>query len=383
MANITIKTAMLVEGTSYKSFAELCRELVLYNGVPVGTPTNPVGSRKAAILRELERYVEIERNPKINRNALVIKTVFATPKPQAAIRAGQSNIAKYMRPILCDMINKEYHDTCIIKYHKGLTVDLRYMPLGYIELYNAIYENKFNEIPRITNVERYAEYVMRKFINYIKDKLNYYSVNLNYDGVKFEKMAFYTVDLDFLDYADQKLYAECEKNAKEELEERTPPDIRVDYRKIPVMANEEYNERKKIIDPNYNPVYFIKAYVFEIDDTFTPNPQILNAKQLNQELINTLKRRRDILLNYKQSDEYAEIISEFAKGKLWGTKENTNPLLCSDKDVRQMLTINNRENTAEKESIDEREVPLDFSIVEINSYVDDIQLIIDECKIQN
>lgn len=365
MVTIEILTDKIVMGTPYKSFNELCRDLVLYNGVPIGTEENRVGSRKRAILKELERYVETEPNPKINQNAIIIKGVFDPPRDK-----DETNIAEYMRPILKDMINKEFQDVCIVKYHKALTVDLNYMPSGYNELYKALHHKEFKRY-KIQNTENYAKHIMNELVSKIKTHINYYSQNLNYNGVSYYKMPIDTVDFDFLPTADQELYDDCEIKAKSELKDNAAPNMRIDYRQIPTIASEKFNELKKSLN---KPVKLIKANIFEIEhDNFKLMPQTINPTQLNCEIMKYLIRRRDVLFKYTQTDEYKQIEESFIIGTMAD--------LCSDKAVRQALTIKNRDNTAKNKKIAEIEIPLDYSLRYVADYVRDVDIIISHCKI--
>lgn len=383
MANIKILEDKLVEGKAYKSFAAMCQELVLINGKPCVAGT-PLGSYEKAITLEIKRYakIAIEQAAKGKRKSVTISKVISIPKASVSNRAEQSNVAEYIRPILHDMINHEYQDNSFVKYHKNLTLDLGYIGNKYGEIYKSYYKAINNNIPfsiyDIQDKAGYARNAMRKLIERLKGYINYYCANerLGYEGVITYKTLMNIGELDFMDYPDQQLYNRTKEKIKEKMENEYK---KVNHMVIPKMASEKFNEYKQCLNPEYKPVELAEMWTFEIESGFQPIPQTINLKKLNYEILKGYLNSTNYkaMVNYSRTQEYQDI-----KAASHDDFFGCNPSLCSDKDVRQALTISKRDSKKNREKeIEEESIMLDFPVTHIDSYINDIKIIIKACKI--
>jgi hypothetical protein len=312
-----------------------------------------------------------------------IEKIHSTQQAPPPIRKGQSNVADYLRPILYDMVNREYQDVCLIKYHKDLTVDLGYMGSRYIDLYKALHREDDFSLFGILQDGDYTKHIVGVLVGRIKGYIKYYCEHLNYGGVTTYRLPMITADNDFLDIADQQLYERFEAETRAEIDREMEsvkamnPSIKVNYSSIPIIANEKFNKLKKDIDPNYKAVKLIKAWVFEVDGNFQPCQQTVALKPLNTTILNGFLNAigYNALRHYSKSQEYQEIK---AANNEFVAKSG---LICGDKAVRQALTIKNRAATAMKKGIAEKSIMLDFSLLQIDSYISHIQTIVKACRI--
>lgn len=381
--SIEIMADRLTEGKEYKSLRQAGIELLLVNGKPF----TQTGSYKNAIIEVLVNYeyADISTEQKTSNSSIKVKInkVFSTPqtKKQTKLKKDKkSEITKYMRPILYEMVNNEYTDVCIIKYHKGLTVDLDFIGQGYKALCKALHQG--NDLPDgMLNKDDYANYLIRKINDKIKSDLNYNCENLGYENVFTYKVPMN--DYDFMNYSDRQLYKNFKKEAKDELEEEMKPikeknpKARINYSSLPITAAHKFNEHKKSLDPKYKPAKITEAWVFEVDGNFIPIAQNTDPLRLNREILYRFLKnvRYEALYEYTQTQEYKDIISE---GNHFTGKS---PFICNDKEVRQALTIRNRDKIAEKKGVDEKDIEMDFSILNIDSYLCDIRRVYRACKI--
>ena len=394
MSKITVKTEKLIEGLSYRSFSEMSRELILINDNP--PPKNGLGNYADKINFELEKYVELlskyDRvkggdNPANGRiNPVIIKRVFYNKfkqqQPQLT-RVEQSNVAEFLPPILRQMINAKYQDSCFVKYHKELTLDLGFMGVDYAELRKSYYKTIGNtklKLPYdgIQDTEYYARYIIGKLIDRVSGYINYHCEHLKYDGVSTYKTVMNMADYDWLDYTDQKLYDDFKTIAKVEQEREAEKNNwkKVNYRVIPYLACEKFNTYKKIFDKDYTPTKLCEIWTFEIDGNFKPQIENTNESGLNFEIIKGFSYAIgfEAVEKYLQTEEYKNLIAT-------GKKNIVDPSCCSDKDVRQALTMRNRDKFAKKYDICEENIPFDFSINYLDSYYNDMKIVIDACKI--
>jgi hypothetical protein len=89
-----------------------------------------------------------------------------------------------------------------------------------------------------------------------------------------------------------------------------------------------------------------------------------------------LRRRRDTLFDYVKTGEFK---NNLARNNEWELSKDAK--FCNDVDVRQVLTKKNRTNTAAKNNVDEKDIPLDFPVQNVRDYVRDLTVIIDRCEI--
>ena len=388
-AEIKISQDKLVEGTIYKGFIAMCRGLnVLINDVPcIKSPQ--VGSRKNAIIKKVREYADLTITPsakKGGKEIILIGKIYSTPQPK-------QEISELLRPILRKMVNDEQLDVSIIKHHKGLSVDLDYMAQGYGKLCAALYKDKEIRAKEfalygIDNEDEYAEYLIKKLRGKISNHLKTCCGNLDYDGVYTYRTPIDLTDYDFLDGRDQQLYTEFKEQARAEIDAEWLPikeqyekmhnkEFRINYQDIPVMTNQKFNTHKKSIDPAYKPIRTADAWVFEVDGGFQEKPQITQPHLLNTAILDSFLVLLNLqaLENYVITQEYQQIKAE----SNWFLAKSG--YLCSDKEVRQALTKTGRDRTAEKKGIDERDIGLDFSLLNIESYIDDIKAIVIACQI--
>jgi hypothetical protein len=365
----------------YKSFDAMAKALILINGFPYGEKTRWTQDK---IRREIERYAKISiiQVKEGGNKSVTIEGVYSEQQASLPRRAGQSNISEYLRPILQDMINNEYQYECFYKFHKQLTVDLWYMPDKYRELYEALNKDEFNmNFPfDIENKDNYARYIIKeKLVGRIKGYIKYCCERLDYVGVSTYKIALDFNESDYLSNAEQKLYDNFKLQVKNELEKSKElnPKLKIDYRNIYKKAAKLFNEHKKKLDPNHENMNLFEAWTFEIDEDFKPVPQTTDPKQLNTEILKGFLKsiKYDEIYSYAQSSEYQKIKEENDDYKA------KSGFICSDRVVRQALTINNRDKTAQRKGISEKEINLDFSILSLESYINDIIKIKEACKI--
>jgi hypothetical protein len=384
MAKITFSTEKLVAGMTFKSISEMCREL---NFKADGVPTNGSGNNQKAVLRELKRYAAIftadQEKPRGNKPVEIIEvfdTVQAPPPSE-----GKTAVSELLRPIIKNTVNEEYEDNAFIKFHRGLTVDLKYMANGYSELYKALHRNNLKPCG-LNDVDGYAKHILKKLENKLKGHIKTCCGNLQYDGVLTYKTPVDMTDYDVLDFADKKLYDDFKTIARKQIDEETAhikeknPKARINYQDIPRRATEMFNKRKKELDVNYKPVKLAECWIFEIDGDFEPETQTIYPTELNHHLLSEFANlvKYDELKAYVKSDEYKKFIADNA-GKMDFVRKDAKH--CSDADVRQALTKKIRATTAEKNNIDEKTIDLDFSICDIPHHLKDIKTILQDCYV--